>query len=84
MANRKGVENSPLYAIRQKCIECSGDGFLHVKFCQVTDCALWPFRFGKRPHTAKKSLGPLLDPEKMPPHNIPLEECNKWFEENHG
>lgn len=40
---------SPLKAIRQKCLECSGWQQNEVKHCVFPDCALYPFRFGKDP-----------------------------------
>lgn len=39
---------TPLKAIREKCLDCSFNAS-EVKQCPVTDCALWPFRFGKNP-----------------------------------
>jgi hypothetical protein len=35
-------------AIRQKCLECSVWQINEVRFCQAKDCALWPFRHGRR------------------------------------
>ena len=40
---------SPVKAIRAKCLECSCESAGEVKDCPVTDCALYPFRFGKNP-----------------------------------
>ena len=40
---------SPVKAIRAKCLECSNDNVVEVKECPITDCALYPFRFGKNP-----------------------------------
>ena len=39
----------PLKAIRTKCLECCNASSLAVKQCTITDCALWPYRLGKRP-----------------------------------
>ncbi len=41
---------SPLKAIRAKCLDCSCGSSNEVKFCPVTKCALYPFRFGKNPY----------------------------------
>ena len=38
---------TPLKAIRQKCIECSGGSFKEVRECQHDDCSLFNNRFGK-------------------------------------
>lgn len=44
---------SQLRAIRRKCVECSGNSSDEVKGCLVTDCPLFPYRFGKSPNTIK-------------------------------
>lgn len=46
-------------AIRAKCNECIGGEPGHIKYkaieeCHLTDCPLFPFRFGRRPETMKK------------------------------
>jgi hypothetical protein len=51
--------NSPLKAIRKKCIDCSAGHTSHVRHCPVKTCDLWPFRFGKRPKTLLKKQGTL-------------------------
>ena len=72
--------NSPLKAIRAKCLDCSTSA-RGVKFCPCHGkdgkaCALWPFRFGKRPNTLKKGPGAwLLDPERVSASVVPIEEC---------
>ena len=43
---------SPLKAIREKCLDCNGS-VSEVKLCPCTDCALWPFRFGKNPYSKR-------------------------------
>ena len=40
---------TPMRAIRAKCLECSGDSSKEVRFCPIKKCALYPYRFGKRP-----------------------------------
>jgi len=44
---------SPTKAIREKCLECSCWQNEEVKECPATDCALYPFRFGKDPGRKK-------------------------------
>jgi len=74
---REGV--SPLKAIRLKCLDCSSTSKM-VRYCPAdgvhsTCCPLWPFRFGKRPSTARRLYGPdMLDPKAMPDANVPVEE----------
>lgn len=45
---------NPVKAIRSKCLECSCGSSNEVKLCPITDCALYPFRFGKNPYRKKK------------------------------
>ena len=40
---------SPLKAIRAKCLDCSCNQINEIKLCSVTNCALYPFRFGNNP-----------------------------------
>jgi len=59
------IERSPIKAIRQKCIDCSGGSATEVKKCTVTGCALYPFRMGKnifhsRCANPEGNIGPIL------------------------
>ena len=38
---------TPLKAIKMKCLDCCCGQANEVKLCPVTDCTLYPFRFGK-------------------------------------
>jgi hypothetical protein len=40
---------TPMKAIRAKCVDCSCGQLKEVRLCPVTRCALWPYRFGRRP-----------------------------------
>ena len=40
---------TPLQAIRQNCLECSGNSASEVKLCTRSECPLYPFRLGKHP-----------------------------------
>ncbi len=40
---------TPLKAIREKCLQCCCGSYKEVRECEVTDCALYAFRHGKRP-----------------------------------
>lgn len=42
-------KESPLKAIREKCLDCCAGQHAEVRICHLTDCALWPFRIGKNP-----------------------------------
>ena len=39
----------PLKAIRLKCLDCSAGQPKEVRLCPAINCALWPYRMGKRP-----------------------------------
>lgn len=43
------THNSPLKAIREKCLECSCGQAYEVKMCPITDCPLYHFKYGKKP-----------------------------------
>jgi len=49
-------------AIRKHCLECCAGRWSEVERCVCPDCALWPWRFGKRPETAR-AAGKLVDRE---------------------
>ncbi len=49
--------NSPLEAIRSRCYDCAGYEWREVRECVVTDCALYPFRHGRRPGTVTRRRG---------------------------
>jgi len=40
---------TPIQAIRVKCLDCCCQQPKEVRECPVTNCALWPYRMGKRP-----------------------------------
>ena len=69
-------------AIRAKCLDCCGGSFASVKFCTCdgvhsTACPLWMLRFGRRPGSVSRSLGPeYVTPGGLPAANVPLEDCN--------
>ena len=46
---------TPLKAIRLKCLDCSAGQAQEVRLCPVTDCALYPYRFGRNPR--RKGIG---------------------------
>jgi len=39
----------PIKAIRKKFLECCGGSYKEIRGCMITDCPLYPYRFGKRP-----------------------------------
>lgn len=48
---------TPIKAIRAKCLDCSCHSTLEVRECQVRECALFPYRMGKRPTTSNGHQG---------------------------
>ena len=42
--------NTPLKAIRKSCLDCTNGQPKEVRLCPVIDCALYPYRFGRRPN----------------------------------
>jgi len=71
---------TPVRAIRQHCVECSGGSSKAVAYCSCdgvhsTWCPLWPYRFGRRPETAAKRYGErFLNPKLMPGAGVNLED----------
>ncbi len=41
---------TPLKAIRAKCLDCSGSQPSQVRNCDISECPLYPYRFGKNPN----------------------------------
>lgn len=66
---------SPVEAIRQKCLDCSGQQPGEVKLCETVSCPLWPFRAGRHPYTRKGLLeansGQCPSPGTSVPQNRP-------------
>ena len=44
--------NTPIKAIRKKCLDCSCGSRKEVRECPVIECTLYPYRFGRRPTKA--------------------------------
>jgi hypothetical protein len=43
------VALTPVKAIRRHCLECSNFQWSEVRRCPIFNCALFPYRLGKRP-----------------------------------
>jgi hypothetical protein len=50
-----GHPESPIRAIRAKCVDCSGGSLSEVRKCPAVRCPLWPMRMGKNPFFGKRS-----------------------------
>jgi hypothetical protein len=40
---------TPVKAIRTKCLDCMNGSAHEVKLCNISDCSLFAYRFGKNP-----------------------------------
>ncbi len=49
MNNESQVPTTALKAIRSYCLSCSGGKAKEVQCCELKECALYRFRFGKIP-----------------------------------
>jgi hypothetical protein len=45
----RGVARTPLKAIRAKCYDCGEGTAADIRGCDMDECPLHPYRFGKRP-----------------------------------
>lgn len=52
-----GHPETPLRAIRAKCVDCSGGSLAEARKCTVVSCPLWPMRMGSNPFHGKKASG---------------------------
>ena len=48
----KRIINTPIKSIREKCLDCTNGSRKEIRLCAVVQCALYPYRFGKRPTQA--------------------------------
>lgn len=48
-----GHPESPLKAIRAKCVDCSGGNMAEARKCVAVTCPLWPMRMGRNPFYGK-------------------------------
>ena len=44
--------DTPIKAIRKKCLDCSCYQPKEVRLCTVIDCPIYPYRMGRRPDQA--------------------------------
>lgn len=52
-----GHPESPIKAIRAKCLDCCGGSEGEVRKCVQTDCPLWPLRMGTNVFHARAKVG---------------------------
>ena len=51
-AKSMGIK-TPMKAIRAKCLQCCCNQVLEIRLCTITECALHPYRMGRRPKATK-------------------------------
>jgi hypothetical protein len=49
------IPESPIKAIRAKCIDCCGGNAAEARKCVSVKCALWPYRMGVNPFHASNA-----------------------------
>lgn len=59
-AVEKGENNTPLKAIRMKCLDCSCYELKEIRECIIVNCPLYIYRDGKNPNLKRD-----LTPEKQ-------------------
>ena len=45
----KKLVKTPIKSIREKCLDCTNGSRKEIRLCTVVQCALYPYRYGKRP-----------------------------------
>jgi hypothetical protein len=53
-----GHPESPIRAIRSKCLDCCCGAASEVRKCVAVTCSLWLFRMGSNPFHGKKRKAP--------------------------
>ena len=47
------MKKDVLNVVRAKCLDCCMGQANEVKLCTITDCSLYPYRFGKDPNKGR-------------------------------
>ena len=50
MGKKIKLYDTPIKAIRKKCLDCTCGQVKEIRECTVIKCALYPYRLGKRPN----------------------------------
>jgi len=59
--------DTPIKAIRKKCLECTCNQVKEIRECTVINCALYPYRMGRRPDQATLDTMEEFYSEKVEP-----------------
>lgn len=54
--------DTPLRAIRLKCLDCCMGSSAEVRLCTVPDCSLYPYRLGHNPKRKRISTTSIVSP----------------------
>lgn len=57
-------KQTPMRAIRAKCLNCCAGSVREIRLCPVTGCPLHPYRMGHNP--ARKGIGPKTSTQARP------------------
>ncbi len=49
------INITPIKAIRKKCMECTDNSYVDIRYCQIEDCPLYKYRMGTNPN--RKGIG---------------------------
>jgi len=52
MVKRLKLYDTPIKAIRKKCLDCCCRQIKEVRLCPIINCPLYPYRMGRRPDKA--------------------------------
>jgi len=44
--------DTPIKSIRKKCLDCTCGQLVEIRECPAINCALYPYRMGRRPDQA--------------------------------
>jgi hypothetical protein len=72
------MKNSPIKAIREKCRDCMCGQIREIDCCPITDCSLWPYRFGVCPKTARK-MGKDIDHVPLDEHFLQKKQLSRAY-----
>ena len=61
---------TPVKAIRKKCLDCSYWSPKEVRECTVIKCPIYPYRFGRRPDKATKDTLQQFYEENLEPDGV--------------
>lgn len=42
------IADTPMHAIRLKCLDCNNGQLYEINKCEIKDCPLWKFKSGHR------------------------------------